>query len=64
MAYTIDLHGAVPLSILTGQIVIVSTEHEALITEELNHSAVGKQSTGGGVAGVAPVLGLGEREAR
>lgn len=60
MANTIDLHGAVPLSILTGQVVIVSAESKAVITEELNHSAMSKHSTGGWVAGEAPILRFAE----
>lgn len=60
MAHTADLHGAVPLSILTGQIVVVSTENEAAVTEELNHRTMGKHSTGGRMAGVASILRLGE----
>lgn len=63
MAYTADFHRAVPFSILTCQVVIVSAEHEALITEELNHSAMGEQSTRGWVAGVAPVIRFREGEA-
>lgn len=61
-AYTADLHGAVPLSILTCQVGIVSTESKAVITDELNYSAVGKQSTWGRVAGVSPILRFGERQ--
>lgn len=56
LAHTADLHGTVPLSVLTGQIVIIPTDNEALITEELNYSAVGKHSTRGWVAGVASIL--------
>lgn len=63
MANTTDLHGAVPLSILTGQVVVVSTEDEALIAEELNHSAMGKHPAGGWVASVAPIFGFGEGQA-
>lgn len=60
MANTTDLHGPVPLPVLTGQVVVVPTENEALVTEELDHGAVGKHPAGGRVAGVAPVLGFGE----
>ena len=56
MSHTTDLHGAVPLSILTGQVVVVSLENEALITEELDNSAMGKHSAGRWVAGVAPIF--------
>lgn len=58
---TFDPRGAIPLSILTGQIV-VPHENKARMTEELNDSAVGKQSTGGRVAGVTPILWFRQRE--
>lgn len=60
LAHTADLHGTIPLPVLTGQIIVVSTENEALVAEELNHSAVRIHSTGRRVAGVAPVLRFGE----
>lgn len=62
LAHAADLHGAVPLAILAGQVVVVSAENEAVVAEELDHGAVGKHPTGGRVAGVASVLRLGERQ--
>lgn len=63
MAHAADLHGAVPLAILTGQVVVVAAEHKAVIAEELDHGAVRKHPTGRRVAGVTPVLRFGERQA-
>lgn len=61
-AYTADLHGAVPLSILTRQVGVVSTQSKAVITDKLNYRAVGKQSTRGRMAGVSPILRFRERQ--
>lgn len=64
LAHAADLHGAVPLAILTGQVVVISAENEAVVTEELDHGAVGKHPAGGRVAGVASVLRFRERQTR
>lgn len=55
---TANLHGAVPLPVLTGQVFIVSLQDVAFITEVLNHSAMVQSMAGGRVAGVAPILWL------
>lgn len=63
MAHATDLHGAVPLAVLTGQVVVVSAEDKAVFAEELDYGAVGKHPTRRRAAGVVSVLWLGERQA-
>lgn len=58
-ADTSGLHGTVPLSILTDQVVVVPSDSKAFITDKLNHSAMGKHLTRRWVADVASVLRFG-----
>ena len=53
-----ELHLAVPFSILTGKVFIVSLQNITFITEIFNYGAMRKSLAWGGVAGVAPVLWL------
>lgn len=53
-----DLHGSVPLSILTGEELVVSLQSVALVTEVLNNGLLGEAVAGGRVTAVAPILWL------
>lgn len=58
-----DLHGGVPLPILTGEVFVVPLERVPLIAEVLDHGALGEPVAGGRVAGIPSVLGLEGRPA-
>lgn len=53
-----DLHGYVPLPILTGEELVVPLQSVALVTEVLYHGLLGEAGAGGRVAPVPSVLWL------
>lgn len=53
-----ELHLAVPLPILTGEVFIIPLQNVTLLAEVLNHCAVRESLALGGVTGVTPVLWL------
>lgn len=53
-----DLHGRVPLAVLTGEELVVPLEGVALVAEVLDDRLLGQAAAGRRVAAVAPVLRL------
>lgn len=53
-----NLHGTVPLAVLTGKELVVSLQSVALVTEVLNDGLLGEPVAGRRVTAVAPVLWL------